>query len=204
MAVCRIDQRNELIKILGTCVSYNNEIKVASNFLKVGSNVKTVLKLWRFWNLTLEQRIVVFKSLSISKTVFQALIATIPSHIFKALETIQTPFLWNNTNPKLKHKTIIKNFREWGLKNADIRNKLTSIHISYEKRLYNDCFHQWKIISLRNGVLHVLEWVAWVARLPGWRASMGGVGGVLEWVACKSGWRGWHARVGSGLARVVC
>ena len=53
-------------------------------------------------------------------------------------------------------------------------------------------------------MLHVLEWVAWVAYLPGWCASMGGVGGVLEWVACKSGWRGWRARVGTGLAWVVC
>ena len=48
LAVCRIDQRNEVIKILGTYVSYNNGIKVASNFLKVGSNVQTVLNLWHF------------------------------------------------------------------------------------------------------------------------------------------------------------
>ena len=110
LAARGIDQRNEAIKILGTYVSYNNGIKGESN------NVQIVPKLWRFWNLTLEQRIVVFKGLSISKIVFQALIATIPNHIFKALETTQTPFLWNVTNPKLKQKTIIKNFREWGLK----------------------------------------------------------------------------------------
>ena len=33
--------------------------------------------------------------------------------------------------------------------------------------------------SLRNGVLYVLAWVAWVTCLLGWRASMGGVAGVL-------------------------
>ena len=38
-----------------------------------------------------------------------------------------------------------------------------------------------KEISLRNGVLFVL---AWVACLRGWCASVGGVGGVLVWVAC--------------------
>ena len=116
LAARGIDQRNEAIKILGTYVSYNNGIKGESNFLKVGYNVQIVPKLWCFWNLTLEQRIVVFKGLSISKIVFQALIATIPNHIFKALETTQTPFLWNIINPKLKHKTIITNFKEWGLK----------------------------------------------------------------------------------------
>ena len=34
--------------------------------------------------------------------------------------------------------------------------------------------------SLRNGVLYVL---AWVACLPRWRTSVGGVGGLLAWVA---------------------
>ena len=55
-----IGLRNEPIKVLGTYFSYNNRIKEESNFLKVASNVQTVLKLWRFQNLTLEGRIVVF------------------------------------------------------------------------------------------------------------------------------------------------
>ena len=91
LAVCgmkRIDLCYETIKILGTYFSYINTIKEESNFLKVVSNVQTVLKLWQFRNLTLEERIVVFKSLAISKIVFQALIATVPSHIIKHLETI--------------------------------------------------------------------------------------------------------------------
>ena len=35
--------------------------------------------------------------------------------------------------------------------------------------------------SLRNGVLFVLAWVAWVVCLCGWPAS---VGGVFAWVVC--------------------
>ena len=38
--------------------------------------------------------------------------------------------------------------------------------------------------SLRNGVLFVLAWMARVACLRGWRASVGGVGRVLAWVVC--------------------
>ena len=37
--------------------------------------------------------------------------------------------------------------------------------------------------SLRNGVLFVLVWVAWVGYLRGWHDSVCGVGGVLAWVA---------------------
>ena len=76
-------------------------VAVCGNFLKIVSNVQSVLKLWRFSlsrNITFEVRIVVYKSLAVSKRV---VMAPVPSHIIKALETIQT--LWSNSNPKIKH-----------------------------------------------------------------------------------------------------
>ena len=39
----------------------------------------------------------------------------------------------------------------------------------------------------------VLVWVAWMACLLGWSAS---IGGVLAWVACQRGWCGWSDSVG--------
>ena len=83
-----IDFCNEAIKILGTYFSYNSRIKEECNFLKIVSNVQSVLNLWQYRNLTLEGRIVVVKSLTISKIVFQALIAPVPTHVINALETI--------------------------------------------------------------------------------------------------------------------
>ena len=88
--------------------------------------MQTVLKLCEFQNLLFGRRIVVLRSLAISKIVFQALIALVLNYMIKSLETIQTSFLWNNTNPQIKHKTICKNFREEWLKDFSIRNKLTN------------------------------------------------------------------------------
>ena len=78
----------------------------------------------------------------------RTLIAPAPNYEIKALETIQTSFLWNNSNPKIKHKTLCKRYENGGLKNVDIRNKVNSLQSSWVKRLYNDCFHEWKIIPL--------------------------------------------------------
>ena len=145
MAVCGmrcINLFNEAIKILGTYFSYNSRIKEECNFLKIVSNVQSVLNLWQYLNLTLEGQIVVFKSLSISKTVFQALIVPVPAHVIKALETIQTSFLWNNSNTKTKYKTLCKRCENGSLKNLDIRNKVNSLQRSWVKRLYDDCFHE--------------------------------------------------------------
>ena len=111
VAVCGmrcIDLCNDAIKILGTYFSYNSRIKEECSFRKIVSNIQSVLNPWQYQNLTFEGRIVVFKSLAISKIVFQALIAPVPTHVIKALETIQTSFLWNNSNPKIKHKTFCK------------------------------------------------------------------------------------------------
>ena len=49
------------------CIDYN-----------IISNIQGVLNLWRMRNLTLEGRIVVFKTLGISKIVFLALLTKIP------------------------------------------------------------------------------------------------------------------------------
>ena len=104
VAVCGmtcIDQCSEAIKILVTYFLYKNRMKEECNFLKIVSNVQSVLKVWRFSlsrNITFEVRIVVYKSLAVSKRV---VMTPVPSHIIKALETIQT--LWSNSNPKIKH-----------------------------------------------------------------------------------------------------
>ena len=44
-----------------------------------------VLKIWKMRRLTLEGKIVIFKTIAISKIVFQAFIATVPKHIVNEL-----------------------------------------------------------------------------------------------------------------------
>ena len=68
VAVCGMkcsDLCIEAIKIIGTFFSYNSRIKEEYNFLKIVSNLQSVLNLWRYRNITLEGRIVVFKSLAL-------------------------------------------------------------------------------------------------------------------------------------------
>ena len=111
-----IDLCNEAIKIFGTYFSYNSRIKEECNFFKIVANAQSVINLWRYCNLILEGLTVAFKSLAISKIVFQALIEPVPTHVVKALEAIQTSFLWNNYNPRIKYKTLCKRYENGRLK----------------------------------------------------------------------------------------
>ena len=99
VAVCGmkcIDLRNEAIKILGVYFSYNQKIKDDKNFDNTVSNIQGALHLWRMRNLTLEGRIVVFKTFAISKIVFLALLTKIPYQAVKELKKIQKSFFWKD------------------------------------------------------------------------------------------------------------
>ena len=143
-----IDLRNEAIKILGVYFSYNQKIKDDKNFYNIISNIQGVLNLWRMRNLTLEGRIVVFKTLAISKIVFLALLTKIPHQVVKELEKIQKSFLWKDSTPKIRHETTCKDYKDGGLKNVDISYKIVSLQCSWIRRLYDNNFHEWKLIPL--------------------------------------------------------
>ena len=49
--------------------------------------------------LTLEGKIVIFKTIAISKIVFQAFITTVPKHIINELKKTRNAFFWNNSSP---------------------------------------------------------------------------------------------------------
>ena len=99
-------------------------------------------------NLTLETRIVVFKTLAISKTVFLAILTKIPQQAVKELEKRQKSFLRKDSIPKIRHETTCKDFRNGGLKNDDIPYKIVSLQCSWIRMLYDNHFHEWKLIPL--------------------------------------------------------
>ena len=78
--------RNEFIKTLGLYFSYNQ------NIILLIANIQDILNLWRMRNLTLEGRMVVFKTLAISKIVFPKSSTKIPYQVIKELEKMQNLF----------------------------------------------------------------------------------------------------------------
>ena len=78
--------------------------------------VKTqnILKLWKLRNLTIEGRIVVFKSLAISKLIHLALVTEIPTSTINFLTKMQMEFIWKWKNPKIKNSTLCNNYKYGG------------------------------------------------------------------------------------------
>ena len=78
-------------------------------------------------NLTLEGKIVVFKTIAISRIVFQSFITTVPEYVVNELEKIQKTLWWNNSNPKINHATLCNNDKVVRFKNVDIPNKIVTL-----------------------------------------------------------------------------
>ena len=68
------DLKNDTLKILSTLFSCNKKLKEEKNFYTTVTNIQRVLKIWKMKNLTLEGKIVIFKTLVISTIVIQSLI----------------------------------------------------------------------------------------------------------------------------------
>ena len=87
----------------------------------------------RFWNsriLSLEGRIIIFKTLAISKIVYLAFLTVIPNSLIELQKTKKT-FIWLSSRPKISHKTLCNNFENGGLKHVDISSKIISLQCSW-------------------------------------------------------------------------
>ena len=68
--------------------------------------IQNILKLWKLRNLSIEGRIVAFKSLAISKLTHLALVTEIPTSTIHLLTKRQMEFIWKGKTPNIKSYSI--------------------------------------------------------------------------------------------------
>ena len=90
------------------------------NYCKAITSIHGIIKLWRMRNLSIEGKIVVFKTLAISKLVYLALLIVTLNHITEEVAKIQKNFIWHDSSTKIKHETLRMEFKAGGLKSVDM------------------------------------------------------------------------------------
>ena len=68
--MCCVDLKNHTLKIIGIHFSYNEKLKEEKNVYTTVKNIQRVLKIWKMRNLTVEGKIHFFKTIALSKIVF--------------------------------------------------------------------------------------------------------------------------------------
>ena len=148
-AVCGLKSINlttDTIKIFAVHFSHNGTLKVQNNFL---DTVKSIQQAFPFWNsrmLSLEGRMIIFKTLSISKIVYLTFLTVIPISLIEELQKILKTFIWHSSRPQISHKSLYNNFENGRLKNVAVSSKIISLQCSWLRKLCDENFHEWKII----------------------------------------------------------
>ena len=111
-----IDLTSDVIKILGIYFSYNKKLEQEKNFFNHIVKIQNILKLWKLRNLSIEGRIVAFKSLAISKLTHLALVPEIPTSTINLLTKTQMEFIWKGKTPNVRSSTLCNDYDNGGLK----------------------------------------------------------------------------------------
>ena len=82
-------------------------------------------------NESLIGKILIFKTLGISKLQYLVSMALVPDKIIQQLQSIQKQFLWKSSTPKIKHSALIGDYKDGGLKNVDIETKLKALKLTW-------------------------------------------------------------------------
>ena len=142
-----VSLKTDSIKVLGNHISYNTTLAHKLNFLESLSAMKSLLNIWKERSLTLSGKIQVFKSQILSKILYLVTMNSVPKTVTDELQTLHKDFIWNGRKAKIKHSTLIGDFRDGGMRDVDIPSCFETAKVSWIRRFFDDNFHLWKIVA---------------------------------------------------------
>ena len=71
----------------------------------------------------------------------------VPQKFRDTLKSLHSEFIWNGKKAKIKHSSLIGEYRDGGLKDVDIEGKILSLEILWVRQLKDSNFHPWKVLA---------------------------------------------------------
>lgn len=121
---------------LGTTFTTRKENIFALNLEPKINDFRKCLQQWQHRKLTLMGKITVIKNFALPKLIYALSSLPTPSdEIIKQIEKIMYNFIWDGKPEKIKREVLIKDYSKGGLKMIEIRTFITSLKISWLKRI---------------------------------------------------------------------
>ena len=137
---------SEAIPTLGIFNSYDTDLVEKLNFLDNLKHLNDVIRAWEPRGLSFAGKILVFKTLAVSKLLYVCTFKNPSTQIIESLNSIQKKFIWSRKQPKIKHSTVMADYKDGGYKDIDTETKILSLKVKWVSRLLDDNFHPWKLI----------------------------------------------------------
>ena len=97
--------------------------------------------LWEYLGLSLADRILVYKSLAISKLIYASTMKYPSKQILDQMNIVHKSFIWDNRKPRIRHSTLTADYSEGGYKDVDIETKISALKVTWVKRLLVTFIH---------------------------------------------------------------
>jgi hypothetical protein len=136
----------ETFTVLGIKYSLNLKDIISINYNDKIEDIKSLLQQWSKRILTPYGKIIVIKTMALSKINHLLISLPNPSNkVIKELETLFFNFLWNNSPDKIKREIIIKQMSEGGLNMIELKSFIHSLKLGWIRRILHEN-KKWKNI----------------------------------------------------------
>ena len=118
--------------------------------------MKNTLNMWNSRNMTIFGRVMVLKTLVLSKIINICSVIHIPDSFIKKVDALFFEFVWGKgKRPKVKRQTAVNDKSRGGIKMIEFKNMVTSLKAMWVKRLLventvNPYVEKWKILPFAN------------------------------------------------------
>ena len=134
------------LKILGIYFSYDKNESYNLNYRNKLDQLEKTLNLWKMRKLSLIGKILIVKTLGLSKFIYTASVTDVPDEIYDKVDKLLYSFIWNNKPAKIKKKTLIGQYEQGGLKAPHFRAMVNAQRAFWIKKYINCHDALWKTI----------------------------------------------------------
>ena len=138
----------EPVKVLGVPIGKKQDTQLWNDVI---NNIHKKLVLWQQRNLSLVGKVLIIKSLGMSKLLFLTNFIVMQEKIIKRIEKMFFDFIWEGKRNRVKKEICFLPRKMGGIRMVDIRTSLKTQKIMWVKRILEaEEGDQWSAIPLRN------------------------------------------------------
>jgi exonuclease III len=134
------------IKTLGISIVDDQNQNYLLNFHNRICTLKSTLNIWSQRNLSLKGKITVINNLALAPLIYASSVTNTPKKAISEINNIIQNFIWKGKQAKIAQKTLIQNIDNGGLKLCHFETKVSSLMLSWVKRLTTSFPQKWTLL----------------------------------------------------------
>ena len=132
------------IKLLGIYLSYDKGSAIKANFDDKIEKLKKQLHWWKSRDLSLMGRILIVKTLGLSKFSLLAAMIHVPDDYVKSINSIIYEYIWKGKSDKVKRTILSQDFENGGYKMSNLLTMCKAAKVKWVSRYLNPKYADWK------------------------------------------------------------